>query len=174
MPQSYDAGSVFLARAVLEAGQLEGLETATRLSPPQLAYLRETMEAVHRLRRIPAGDLGFIERARDRGGFDMSRTILIDDERLQYIWNRFRGRAVVVFKVFSRRSHGLQLATQLAAGFQTGECRALLRRYRAAYDRRHDGCNEAALLLRRAILAYVVAKIDPVSRRGLLEELFEA
>jgi hypothetical protein len=30
------------------------------------------------------------------------------------------------------------------------------------------------LLLRRTILEYVVDKIDPVSRSGLLEELFEA
>jgi hypothetical protein len=63
MPQTYAAGAVFLARAVLEQDDLEELETATCLRPLQLVRMRRTMQEVHQVRRIPAGDIAFVERA---------------------------------------------------------------------------------------------------------------
>src|SRR5215469_5711141 len=84
MPQTYAAGAVFLARTVLEHGDLEELEAATRLSPSQLVRLRRIMQSQHRVRQIPAGDSAFLERAREQGRYDMSRTIVIDDDRLHY------------------------------------------------------------------------------------------
>jgi hypothetical protein len=172
MPQTYDAGAIFLARTVLEQNDLETLETATRLSPAQLTRLRRTMEAAHHARRIPAGDRAFLERAREQGRYDMSRTITIDDERLCYIWNRFRERAVMVVKALTQRPAGLLTANQWVAGFQTKKCRALLRQFRAQYDRRREGSDKAAAALRRAILVYVDAQVQPPQHRGLLQELF--
>jgi len=173
MPQAYAAGAVFLARAVLEQNDLEELETATRLSPAQLARLRRVMQAAHQVRQIPAGDTAYLERARGHGRYNMSRTILIDDERLHYIWNRFREHAVLVAKALAQRPQGLVVANQLAAGFQTRECRALLRQFRAEYDRRGDGSDKGAAALRKAILTYVDAQVDPPEHRGLLQELFD-
>jgi hypothetical protein len=174
MPQTYAAGAVFLARTVLELDDLEEFETATRLSPSQLVRMRRVMHAAHQVRNIPAGDNAFLERARERGRYDMSRTIMIDDDRLHYIWNRFRERAVDVAKALAQRPQGLLVANQLAAGFQTKECRALLRQFRAEYDRRRDGSDQAAAVLRKAILTYVDAQVHPPQHRGLLQELFDA
>jgi len=174
MPQTYAAGAVFLARTVLEQGDLEEFETATRLSPSQLVRMRRIMHAAHQVRQIPAGDNAFLERAREHGRYDMSRTIIIDDDRLHYIWNRFRERAVDVAKVLAQRPQGLRVANQLAAGFQTKECRTLLRQFRAEYDRRRVGSDEAAAVLRKAIFAYVDAQVHPPQHRGLLQELFDA
>src|SRR5882724_12952655 len=81
MPQTYAAGAVFLARAVLEQNDLEELEAATCLSPQQLARMRRTMQAAHKVRRIPAGDSAFVERAIRHGRYEVSRTIIIDDDR---------------------------------------------------------------------------------------------
>ena len=126
------------------------------------------------MRRIPAGDRVFLERAGEDGRYDMSRTIVIDGERLHYIWNRFRERAVIVVKALTQRPDGLFIANQLVAGFQTTECRALLRQYRAQYDRRGEGSDKAAAALRRAILTYVDAQVHPPYHRGFLQELFAA
>ena len=174
MPQTYAAGAVFLARTVLEQDELEEFETATRLSPAQLVRLRRVMHAAHRVRNIPAGDSVYLDRAKEHGQYDMSRTIVIDDDRLHYIWNRFRERAVEVAKALAQRPQGILVANQLAAGFQTKECRALLRQFRAEYDRRRLGSDEAAAVLRKAILVYVDAQVDPPQHRGLLEELFDS
>jgi len=174
MPQTYAAGAVFLARTVLEQDDLEEFETATRLSPSQLLRMRRIMHAAHRVRQIPAGDSAFLERAREHGRYDMARTIIIDDDRLHYIWNRFRERAVDVAKALAQRPQGLLVANQLAAGFQTRECRVLLRQFRAEYDRRRDGSDKGAALLRKAILTYVDSQVHPPQRRGLLQELFDA
>ena len=174
MPQTYAGGAVFLARTVLEQGDLDEFETATRLSSSQLARLRRIMHAAHQVRQIPAGDRAFLERAREHGRYNMSRTIIIDDDRLHYIWNRFRERAVDVARALAQRPQGLVVANQLAAGFQTKECRALLRQYRAEYDRRRDGSDEAAAVLRKAILTYLDAQVHPPQHRGLLQELFDA
>jgi len=172
MPQTYDGGAIFMARAVLEQDDLEGLESATRLSPLQLARMRRSMEAAHRARRIPAGDRAYLECAKALGRYDMSRTIVIDDERLNYIWNRFRERAIVVAKALARRPDGLLIASQCVAGFHTRECRALLAQYRAQYDRRRDGSDRAAADLRRAIMDRVAAQVTAPCDRGLLQDLF--
>jgi hypothetical protein len=173
MPQTYAAGALFLAQAVLEHHELAELKTANTLSPSQLACMRRVMQAAHRVRQIPAGDGGFLERAREQGGYDLSRTILIDNDKLQYIWNRFRERAIDLAEVLARQPQGLLIANQLATGFRTRECRGLLRQFRAEYDRRRDGSDQAAILLRKSILMYVDAQVEP-PHKGLLQELFDA
>jgi len=173
MPQTYAAGALFLARAVLEQNELGELKTATCLSPSQIACMRRVMHAAHRIRQIPAGSCGFLERAREHGGYDLSRTIVIDDDKLHYIWNRFRERAIDVAETLAQRPQGLLIANQLAAGFRTKECRHLLRQFRAEYDRRRDGSDRAAALLRKSILMHVDAQVEP-PHKGLLQELFDA
>jgi hypothetical protein len=173
MPQTYAAGALFLARAILEQNQLEDLKKATCLSPSQIARMRRVMRAAHRVRQIPAGDHAFLEQAREHGGYDLSRTILIDDDKLQYIWNRFRESAVNLAETLAQTPHGLLIANQLAAGFQTKECRDLLRQFRAEYDRRRDGSDRAAVSLRKAILMYVDAQVEPQQQLVLLQKLFD-
>lgn len=172
MPQTYAAGALFLARAVIKQNELEELKTATDLSPSQLACMRRVMQAAHRVRQIPAGDDGFLERAREHGGYDLSRTILIDDDKLLYIWNRFRERAIDLAEALQQQPQGLLIANQLAAGFRTRECRDLLRQFRAEYDRRHNGSDKAAILLRRSILMHVDAQVEP-PHKGPLQEFFD-
>jgi hypothetical protein len=173
MPQTYAAGALFLARTVIEQNELEELKKATDLSPSQIACMRRVMQAAHRVRRIPAGDCRFIEQAREHGEHDLSRTILIDDDKLQYIWNRFRQRAIDLVERLTQRPEGLLIANQLAAGFQTKECRSLLRQFSAEYDRRRDGSDRAALILRKSIFMYVDNQVEPAQQKGLLQELFE-
>jgi len=174
MPQTYAAGSLFLARAVIEQNELTELKAATHLSPSQIARMRRVMHAAHRVRKIPAGDCGFLERARENGAYDLSRTILIDDDKLEYIWNRFRERAIELAETLAQRPHGLIIANQLAAGFGTKVCRGLLREFRAEYDRRRDGSDRAAVLLRKSILMHVDAQVELPQHKGLLQELFDA
>jgi hypothetical protein len=172
MPQSYDAGAVFLAQAVLEDGDIEAFKAATRLNPAQLARTRRTMEAAHRLRRIPAGDHYYLADARAHGRCNMARAIVVDDERLHYLWNRFREHAFVVVNALAQQPDGLLAAHRLTAAFQSRECRALLRQFRAQYDRRLDGSDTAAAQLRRAILCYVDSRLDPPRCRPFLLALF--
>lgn len=172
MPQSYAAGAIFLARAVLEQGAVEEFEAATRLSPAQLARTRRSMEAAHHARRIPAGDQAFLERARRHGRYEMARTIDIDDERLHYIWNRFREHAVLLLKALAEPPQGLVIASQWAAGLRTRECTALLKLYRAEYDRRRAGSDKAAAVLRRAVLSHVDAQVHVPHDSALLQRLF--
>ena len=174
MPQTYAAGALFLARAVIEQNELVELKTAIELSPSQIACMRRVMHAAHRLRHIPAGDCGFLERAREHGGYDLSRTILIDDDKLHYIWNRFRERAIHLAETLVQGPNGLLVANQLAAGFRTKECRDLLRQFRAEYDRRRAGSDSAGMLLRKAILMHVDGQVEPPQAKGLLQELFDA
>lgn len=173
MPQTYAAGALFLARAVMEQSGLAELKTAIRLSPSQIACMRRVMHAAHRLRQIPAGDCGFLERAREHGGYDLSRTILIDDDKLQYIWNRFRERAIDLAETLAQRPQGLLIANQLVAGFRTKECRDLLRQFRAEYDRRRVGSDRAGVLLRKSILMHVDAQVEPPQHKGLLQDMFD-
>ena len=155
MPQAYEAGSIFLAQAALAHGRqsaLERLENTTRLSPAQTAWIRDTMHAVHAVRRIPAGSHTHLERAR-ADGFDMRRTILIDDEKLTYIWNRFRTGGILIAQYFSDDPDCVR---RLAGGFYIKECLSLLQLYRAQYDRRnHQGSDARAGELRVEILTHV-------------------
>jgi hypothetical protein len=174
MPQTYAAGALFLARCVIEQDELEELRTATTLSPSQVACMRRVMQAAHRVRRIPAGDSRFLEQAKEHGGYVLSRSIVIDDDKLQYIWNRFRERAIELTETLAQRPQGLLIANQLAAAFQKKECRDLLLKFRAEYDRRGNGSDGTAALLRKSILMHVDSKVEPPESTGLLQILFEA
>ena len=174
MPQTYDGGAVFIAHAVLAQGGFAEFQGATRLSVAQLARARQAMEAAHRLRRIPAGGQAYLQRAREHGEMDMSRTIEIDDDRLHYIWNRFHERATMLVNALAERPDGLFIAEQWVAGWRSKECRALLRQYRAHYDRRLDGSDKMAAELRRAIVDCVDARLRSPEHRGLLRTLLDA
>lgn len=171
MPQTYDAGAFFLARLALEQDAVDALERSTRLGASQLRRARGSMQAAHLARRVPAGDAAFLERALAHGGFDMSRRIDIDDEKLQYIWNRFRQRAVGLARALAARADGLRVATQVVEGFRSRECRALLTRFRAQYDRRLQGCDREAARLRIAVLACLGARLRPPLPAAALQEL---
>jgi hypothetical protein len=173
MPQTYAAGALFLARCVIEQGDLRELKAATALSSPQVACMRRVMQAAHRIRRIPAGDFLFLEQAREDGGFILSRTIIIDDDKLQYIWNRFRERAIELAEALAQQPQGLLIANQLVAAFQTKECRDLLLQFRVEYDRRGNGSDGAAALLRKSILMHVDSKVEPPHPKGILQALFK-
>lgn len=155
MPQAYEAGSIFLAQAALAYGgplAVELLEKTTKLSIDQIAWIRRTMHAVHGVRRISVGDAVYLERALV-DGFDMRRPILIDDEKLTYIWNRFRTGGILVAQSFS---DDLDCIRRLASGFYTKQCLLLLQLYRTEYDRRnHQGTDARANELRVEILAHV-------------------
>lgn len=171
MPQTYDAGAIFLANVVLKHGGLDHLKSASCLSPVQLARARRAMEGAHRVRRIPAGDSGYLQAAKTLGGWDMSRSIIVDDEKLFHIWNRFRERAVIVSEALMKRRNGLSIAEKLVENFQAKDCRDLLRSFREQYDRRKDGSEKKAILLRRRIQVYVVSQVPPPCE-GLFEEIF--
>lgn len=161
MPQTYIAGSIFLAAAALEEQNIDDLVLSTRLSDLQLARVRKAMQATHRLRRIPAGNHRFLSAAQSNGQFDMSQAITIDDSRLLYIWNQFRLRAVALAQNLAARSEGASIAIQLRDAFHSGECRALLRRFRDQYDRRRHCSETEAARLRRAIVIMVVERVEP-------------
>lgn len=103
----------------------------------------------------------------------MSRAISIDDERLLYIWNRFREKAVSLTKALAFRPDGMQIAHQLVNGFKTKECRSLLKQFRAQYDRRNSGSDQEAAKLRSNIIDYlanyVSPRLEPEELRKLLE-----
>lgn len=154
MPQAYECGAIFLAKVVLEERQLEAFAEAALLEPHQLARIRQSMQRAHHVRHIPAGNAQYLDHAR-ASNFPMKRAIQIDDEKLTYIWNRFRTAGVLVARYFDRLGEP-HVLSRLTEGFRTPECRALLRQFRAQYDRRNvDATDMRAFHLKLQILAYV-------------------
>jgi hypothetical protein len=154
MPQAYECGAIFLAKIVLDERQLDAFAQAAFLEAHQLARIRQSMQRAHQVRLVPAGNAEYLNRAR-AGHFVMTRAILIDDEKLTYIWNRFRHAGVRVARYFDRP--GLTPAlSRLTEGFRTPECRTLLRQFRAQYDRRNSHATDTqAFDLKLQILTHV-------------------
>ncbi len=177
MPQAYEAGSIFLAYAVLAQGGLSALELlkeTNKLSRNQIALIRHTMHTVHAARRIPAGDDAYLQRA-SAYGIEMKSAILIDDDKLTYTWNRFRTGGVLVIENFSNNPNSIQ---RLASGFCTTHCLSLLKLYRSEYDRRNcEATDERGKELRIEILAHVEEQALSGYRDtpgGVLYPLFES
>lgn len=172
MPQTYVGGAIFLAQAVVASNGLEELKTSGHLNTAQLKYLRRAMEASHRLRRIPAGNRAFLDQARQSGRYDMSRSIMIDDDKLQYTWNRFQEHAVAVIDNFTQGSDGFSTICSIASILNSKECKGLLRQFRLQYDRRHQCSDEAAAMLRLKIFICIDKKCDLNPYRSFVRTLF--
>jgi hypothetical protein len=154
MPQAYECGAIFLAKVVVEERQLDAFAEAAFLEPHQLAHIRQSMQRAHQVRRIPAGNVEYLDHAR-AGNFAMNRAILVDDEKLTYIWNRFRNAGISVARYFDRPGQPNALP-RLSEAFRTPECRALLRQFRAQYDRRNVNATDMrAFYLKLQVLTHV-------------------
>jgi|GEM_PF-3321728 len=174
MPQSYDAGALFLAQVVIQNDELEALEVARVLNQLQIIKMRHAMEKAHRLRLIPAGSDKFLKGIKGDFQYDPSRAILIDDNRLHYIWNRFRERSIAVAKTLTVHSLGLYKVNQLVANFKDSRCRNLLKQYRYQYDRRFKGSDLMGALLRKQILYFVVSPLSETEQKKLLNVLLKS
>lgn len=170
LPQTYEGGAIFLAEASID--RRDELQLANVLCPEQIKRMRRSMEAAHALRWIPAGGTAYLDAIEGNANINKSRSILIDDSRLQYIWSRFWLRAVEIVSALPGGSAGADIAKGLVQKLLSQELRSVLAEYRSQYDRRAEGSDQWARNLRSKILRELVACVGSGADRLLLERVF--
>lgn len=159
MPQTYGAGAVLILNASLKEQRSGVINIGKELSQSQLTIVRRSMEISHKTRNIPAGSLEYLNLFNSSES-DKGQEIQIDDNKLQYTWGRFREYSVAIYEIISLTEEVELVLPQMLSKLRERDSLRLLNEYRKQYDRRLQGSDELARMLRHKIYGVIAEPIQ--------------